>query len=127
MKMIPTKMHGFLDYVSGFALLAGPAGLHLDSAAAQVPFALGIATLIYSLLTRYEWGLIKVLPMRAHLGLDFFNGLFLASSPWIFGFAATAWKPHFFFGLFELAVVLLSRSAAPADLRSPRRVAHGPV
>src|SRR5690606_36143755 len=85
----------------------------LDSAAAEgrIPVILGWVTLAYSLLTNYELGLLKVLPFRAHLTIDMISGLFLAVSPWLFGFADRVWGPHLVVGLFEAGVVLMTRTA----------------
>jgi hypothetical protein len=45
----------------------------------------GAAT--YCMLTDHEFGLVRLLPMRAHLELDTACSVFLASSPWLLGFA----------------------------------------
>lgn len=112
MKRIPTKVHGFLDYLTGGTLIFLPALFSLDRGglAVQIPLALGIATVAYSLFTRYEWGLFKLLPMPGHLTLDLANGALLALSPWIFDFADEVWRPHVFIGLFELVVTAMSRA-----------------
>ncbi len=79
--------------------------------ARSVPLMLGIATITYSLLTRYEWGAVRIIPMRRHLALDLMNGLLLTLSPWLFGFAELVWMPHLIIGLTELLVTAITKPA----------------
>jgi hypothetical protein len=116
MKMIPRNIHGILDYIVGLALIAAPwlFGFADKSAATYVPVALGFSALLYSLLTRYEAGLIKLIPFKVHLGMDILSGAFLAMSPWLFGFAGQVYLPHVIVGLFEIVAGLTTRdSSAP--------------
>jgi hypothetical protein len=68
--------------------------------------------LVYSTFTKYELGISKYLPMRTHLLLDIIIGVFLAASPWIFGFASYVYAPHLFFGLFAIVVAFLSKKSS---------------
>ena len=76
-KPIPTKAHGVLDYLSDGALCALPRVLHWEPGATQLLTGAAAATLIYSALTCYELGLVKVLPMPLHLALDGGSGALL--------------------------------------------------
>ena len=108
---LPTKVHGVLDYLTGVALLIIPPAFNFpDGAASQVPMLLGGGAIAYSLLTRYEWGLFKLIPMRGHLLLDFLSGVVLALSPWLFGFGSEVWLPHVAVGLFEIGAALMTES-----------------
>jgi hypothetical protein len=69
-KPISTKAHGVLDYLSAGTLLALPRLLGWTPKLTTILTGSAIMTLAASLLTRYEWGLVKVLPMRGHLALD---------------------------------------------------------
>jgi hypothetical protein len=111
MKIIPRPIHGVLDYVVGIILILSPRlfGFNSGGAEQSVPVALGWTTLVYSLLTKYELGALRMIPFRAHLVLDFLSGLFLAVSPWLLGFANRVWVPHVILGLLEIVVVALSR------------------
>jgi hypothetical protein len=111
MKIISSRTHGVLDYIVGLVLILSPRLFNLDASSAegQVPVALGIATLIYSVLTRYEVGLIKVIPFRVHLTLDTLSGILLALSPWLFGFAERRWGTHLVLGFLELGAVMMTR------------------
>lgn len=114
---ISSRTHGILDYTVSVALILAPQIFNLDTSTAEgkLPVALGITSLIYSLLTRYELGALKVLPFRTHLALDVMSGLLLALSPWIFGFADRTWAPHLLVGLLEVGVVAMSRREAFVD------------
>jgi hypothetical protein len=112
MRFIPTRVHGILDYLMGLLLIAAPWILDFaDGGAAQwVPVILGAGVILYSLLTRYELGVVKAISMPVHLGLDVMGGIFLAASPWLFGFADFIWWPHVVFGVLEIVVGLTTKT-----------------
>ena len=115
MKVISTKTHGVVDYVGGLALLLAPYlfGFEDQGIAASIPQALGVIILAQSVLTRYELGLLKVVPMKMHLLMDYAASLFLAASPFLFGFAdepANVWMPHLIVGLGYFAISLMTES-----------------
>src|SRR2546427_9648937 len=86
MRCIPTKLHGIFDYVGGVALIVAPMIFrfeHVGGPAVMIPRIIGVVLIAYSLLTQYEWGLLKVPPMLYHLVIDFAASLFLAISPWL--------------------------------------------
>ncbi len=112
---VSTKTHGGLDLAPAGPLLAAPRllGLEKESRAASVLRMAGGGALVYSMLTDYEFGLVKVLPMRAHLAMDAASGAFLASSPWLLGFANNGpryWVPHALMGAGEVLAALTSRT-----------------
>ena len=111
MRFIPTRVHGLLDYLTAGVLIAAPSLLNFRHHGMQrwLPVGLGVGTIGYSLLTDYELGLFKIIPMPMHLALDAANGALLAASPWLFGFAEDVSAPHLGLGLFELAVTACSQ------------------
>lgn len=117
-RFLPTSVHGVLDYLVGIALIAAPwifGFAYVGGAAVYVPIILGIALIVYSLVTKYELGIpgIKFLPMPYHLVIDFIAAAFLAASPWIFGFASkplNVWLPHLVVGIVVILVVLVSQT-----------------
>ncbi|MFD2649669.1 SPW repeat protein [Devosia albogilva] len=117
--MIPTRTHGIIDYIYGIALIAAPfvLGFADGSSAQWVPIIIGVATIAMSLITRYELGVIKVLPMLAHISVDAVAGLVLLASPWVFGFADRIWWPHVLFGAIAIVVPLLTARKSPIELR----------
>ena len=117
MRFFTTRIHGVLDYLVGLLLIVVPLALHWPVAAHAVPVGLGLATLLYSIFTDYELGLVRKLPMPVHLWLDGLAGLFLAASPWIFGFDQTMWKPHVAVGAFEVLAALLTNTIPSYERR----------
>jgi hypothetical protein len=113
--VIPTRVHGIVDYVTGAALVAAPELFRLKGVrrSPRVPRLLGTGATAYSLLTDYELGAVKLLPMRAHLALDAAGGAVLALSPWLLGTARHGkrhWLPHALVGAGEVAVALLTKT-----------------
>ncbi|HET6762016.1 MAG TPA: SPW repeat protein [Longimicrobiaceae bacterium] len=117
MRFFTTRIHGVLDYLVGLLLIAVPLTQHWAGAAGTVPMALGAATLVYSICTDYELGLVRKLPMPVHLWLDGLSGLLLAASPWIFGFDQTMWKPHVAVGAFEVLAAVLTNTIPSYERR----------
>ena len=79
MKVLSTRVHGVIDYISVITLFTLPRVLGASDRVTMLFTVMAIGTLLYSLATRYELGVAKVLPMRAHLLLDLMSGaLFLA-------------------------------------------------
>ena len=120
MRFIPTRVHGVLDYLTAGVLIAAPSllGFRKNGMQTWLPIALGVGTIGYSVLTDYELGLFKVIPMPMHLALDAANGALLAVSPWLFGFAEEIAAPHLGLGLFEIAVTASSQTM-PAGAVDP--------
>jgi hypothetical protein len=57
----------------------------------RVPVILGMGVIAYSLVTDYELGIARLIPMSVQLGLDLLSGILLAMSPWLSGFADDIW------------------------------------
>ena len=110
MKIINTKTHGTLDYLTGVVLIVSPWIFKFadGSAAQMVPVILGVMTILMSMLTDYELGIVRKIPMSAHLTIDLFSGIFLAASPWIFGFSDRVFLPHLILGIMEIGVSMMT-------------------
>ena len=117
-------MHGILDFAVVLVLLLLPnlfGFSEVGGAAVWVPRIIAIVALLQSLATQYEFGLFKVLPMKMHLMTDYVLGLFLAASPWLFGFAdraANVWVPHVVMGLAVFGTTLMTKETAPKRARA---------
>jgi hypothetical protein len=115
-RFLPTRVHGLLDYLVGVALLLAPNIFQFGSVggpAVWVPRALGVVLIAYSLVTRYEWGVLKLVSMPYHLMIDLAASVFLAASPFIFGFISqspNAWLPHIVVGVTVILVVAVTQT-----------------
>jgi SPW repeat len=117
MRFLSTRVHGIMDYAMGILLLASPYlfGFATGGVKQWLPMALGLAMLGMSLLTRYEWGAIRLIPMPAHLAVDGLSGALLAVSPWLFGFSGVVFLPHLILGLIELGTSLMTETHSGAE------------
>lgn len=109
--MIPSKVHAVLDYLMGMILIAAPwlLGFADNTAATILPVVLGASTLVYSLFTDYEYSIVRMIPFKAHLTLDFASGVLLLVSPWLFGFSDRMYLPHVILGAIEIGAVLMTK------------------
>src|SRR4029453_5364925 len=87
LRIIPTKTHAAVDMATGPVLVAAPTLLRMNgnTGATIPPRVVGSLATAYSLLTDYELGLKRIVPMRAHLALDALGGVALAATPFLTG------------------------------------------
>ncbi len=118
--MISTRIHAVLDYLVGALLIVAPILLGFATGGPKqwVPILVGAVVIAYSLLTRYELSLARVVPFSLHLLLDVVANVLLIASPWLFGFADVVWWPHVVVGVINLIVVALSIGATRPVPRS---------
>jgi hypothetical protein len=111
LRFIPTWVHGIFDYFIGIFPLTSPDILNLygSERIEWLPRHFGAPILFLALITRYELGLFKVLPMRSHLWADYVFGLLLAIWPWVSGFDRALWFPHLLSGVAVFLVALFTR------------------
>lgn len=113
MRIIPTSIHGVLDYGLGIILIGLPfvAGVWTGGGwQAWLPAVLGAGAIGYSLITDYELGLVHLIPMPTHLVLDAASGCLLAASPFLFGFSGQIWVPYVVLGALEVGASLMTRT-----------------
>lgn len=112
MKPVNTRLHGMLDYMSAFILLLPwIMEFYTGGTDTKIFAALGAATIVVSLCTDYEFGLLKFIPMKAHLVFDVISALFLMAMPWLFPVNHYTFYWPVLLGAGELLVVVLSSSS----------------
>jgi hypothetical protein len=117
MKIIPKFYHGVLDYLSAALLLAAPNLLgfaEIGGATAWVPRIAGVMILLQALMTDYELGVMKVIPISMHLMVDYVLGALLLLAPSILnisGRSATATV---------LLVIMAALALGAAAMTEPR-------
>jgi hypothetical protein len=125
MRFLSTQVHGILDYGMALLLIASPWLFGFADIGTQpesvIPILLGIGVALYSLFTDYEWGAVRSISMTTHLWMDALGGVFLAASPWLFGFANEVYLPHLILGLAEIGAALITKTAASGH-REPETI-----
>ncbi|HEY0742012.1 MAG TPA: SPW repeat protein [Chryseosolibacter sp.] len=126
MKIISTRAHGILDYLMGGLLIASPWLFDFARGEAEtwVPVILGAGAILYSLMTDYEYSLSRSISMKTHLNLDLFSGIFLAASPWIFGFNDYVYMPHLVLGILEIGAALMTSTVPATRPRTDDSMRH---
>ena len=108
MRFIPTRFHGILDYIVGIFMIIAPWVLDFsdNDAATWTLVIAGVLVLLQTVMTDFEVGLIRKIPMSTHLMTDLGLGVLLALSPWLFGFADRVYMPHLIIGVFSILASL---------------------
>ena len=110
-KIINTKTHGIIDYATAGALMALPRIFRMDPFVTKLLTGSAIMTALYSMFTKYEMGIFKVLPMKAHLGLDAAQSAAMATAPLAFARGNKSVLPLLLgISLMEGAVTLFSQN-----------------
>lgn len=111
MRFLPTSFHGVVDYLAGVVIVALPWLFDWEGGAKTIMTIVGLAVIVYSLLTYYELGVVRVLTMTTHLLLDAFGGLVLIVSPFIFGIDdSTTRTVMIVLGVLEIGASLVSQT-----------------
>jgi HAD superfamily hydrolase (TIGR01509 family) len=110
-KLLSTRTHGLLDLATIGTLLTLPRVMGWSPRVTNLLTGTAVGALGYSLLTRYEMGLVKVLPMKAHLALDAASGAALCASPLLLSDEPDEVKAALVgFGLFELSAAFCTQT-----------------
>ncbi len=115
MRILSTRAHGMLGSVAIAAAATAPALLRLEDvpASAQALRLWVVGTVGLTALTDFELGVIRVLPMPAHLAIDAVVGPALAAAPWLLGSAQRGWRhwlPHALAGGTEFLLAFITKT-----------------
>lgn len=111
MRIIPRSIHGFLDYATGLLLIGLPWFFGLTPGlSSQLVVVMGIVTVLYSLLTNYELGIVRVIPFRGHLLIDALSGVFFLLAPMALNLPLHDAPVYYAIGIFELLAALMTDS-----------------
>ena len=89
MKFITKQIHAYLDYPVAIALVVLPFLLGLGESnplALQLSVITGMAALILTILTDHQLGVVRVVPYKVHLAVDFLVGVVFVLAPFVFSF-----------------------------------------
>ncbi len=109
---VPAFVHGIVEYVAAILLIAAPFLLGFDEdAASATSIAAGVLVLVIAASTAMSTGLIKSIPVQAHVILDYLLAAALIASPFLFGFSDDGTALAFFIvlGVVHLLVTIATR------------------
>ena len=116
MRKISTKTHALLDYATIGKFMLLPRVMGWSKGMTRAMDCVALVKLGYTLLTRHELGAFKLLPMKAHLGMDVAGGAMIAALPFAVGdedpstIATCAAM-----GAFDIVVAPLTETEMPDD------------
>lgn len=120
-KPITKKAHGAIDYayVAIVPLLPQLAGFKKVKKANILCQALGAGALGYTVITKARWGLIRILPFKSHLIVDFSVSCLALATPWLLGFSRNTAARNCLLavGVSGLAASVLTEPADKEDLQ----------
>ena len=112
-RFITKTIHAYLDYPVALGLMIMPFLLGLGQShplAFGLSVATGVAALILTALTDHHLGVVKVLPYKLHLSIDFLVGLVFIAAPFVLGFTGLDAAYYWVIGGTVLVVVGLHKS-----------------
>jgi len=120
MRFIPTRFHGIVDYIVGIVFIIAPWAFDFsdNSYATWTMVIAGIVVLGQTIFTDFEVGIVKKIPMKSHLMMDFGLGVILALSPWMFNFADEVYVPHVIGGIFSILASLTTHRVPSTSYRT---------
>ena len=119
------REHAVTDYSYIPTVAAAPElfGFADDPRAARAARVFAGTILVSTFFTRAEWGVVRVMPYKAHVTIDAAAGVAALLAPWVCGFADNRAARNTFLamGVAGLVVGLISRpeEMQPQDGRTP--------
>ena len=124
---IPAFVHGVLEYLIGALFIAAPFLFSFTAdAATAVSIVGGVLLIMLAASTAMSTGLIKSIPVHAHVVLDYLLAGLMIASPFIFAFSDDDSATPFFIvaGVLYLLLAIATRFIREAPRRRPRRPAR---
>lgn len=123
MRVLSTRFHGILDYMTGLLLIGSPwlFAFYMEGKESLVPVLTGVFMILYNACTRHEAGLLglgKGLNLHLHFRLDILTAIFLGASPWLFDFGDYVFLPHFAMALLITLLSIVTDRVTAAEYRS---------
>ncbi len=109
--LISRQVHGIIDYIFAALLIASPwlFGFSDHAVASRLALAFGGFTVMYSLMTNYELGLLRFVPFAVHRFFDLVIGVMLAGATWHFSLTGRPGLVFTILGILALLVTIFTR------------------
>jgi hypothetical protein len=120
-RFISTRNHAVMGIIVSIILFFAPNIFGFSDnggAAVAIPRIVAVVLFLSELVTNNGLSLANLIPMRVHLMMDTAVGIFLAISPWLFGFykqGTNAWLPHLIVGLIYAGTAVMTRTEPEAN------------
>jgi VIT1/CCC1 family predicted Fe2+/Mn2+ transporter len=111
---VPAWLHGMLEYAAGVLCIVAPFLFTFQAGSAKATsIVLGVLLLFVAAISDTPVGLVKQLPVAAHVALDFVVVAILIATPFVFGFSDETNPTAFFIalGVVHLLVTVATRYA----------------
>jgi len=106
MKIISSRLHGILDYLMVVFLLASPILFEMENPLAGFIYGLAAIHFLLTVLTKFELGIIRIIPLAVHGLIEFFVSVALVLVS--FWFNKNGNETGYYYCLFlALAIMLL--------------------
>jgi len=109
---IPAFVHGVVEYLAAALLIAAPFLFTFeDDTATAVSIVVGVLVLAVTASTALPTGLIKSIPVQAHVVIDYLLAGLLIAAPFLFGFSDDETATAFFIvlGVAHLLITIATR------------------
>jgi len=106
-------LHSYLDYPVAIGLITMPFLLGVgesNSIALWLSVVTGVAALTLTVFTNHQFGLVKLVPYKLHLAVDFMVGAAFVAAPFVLGFAGLDAAYYWVLGVTVLLVVVLDNT-----------------
>lgn len=118
MKILSSKAHGILDYLFSAFLLLTPTLFNLGGRICTVIYILGAVHFLLTLVTKFEPGVIKLIPFRIHGLIEIAVALVLVVFAFVFYHYGNSFGFYYFLslaGVILIVFILTDFSAEPAN------------
>jgi hypothetical protein len=128
--MLSLRTHNILDYVGAAILVLSPFlfGFSDVDVARNVFLFLGFGLALYSLITRYEFSVAKIIPLGVHMTLDVLEGVFLMVAPSLFDYRPLLtdlqYGLHFVLGIGVIGLVAITKRKTESGQLSDIGIHH---
>ncbi|WP_291131657.1 hypothetical protein [Flavobacterium sp. UBA7682] len=99
MKIINSKIHGFLDYVVVAFLLVSPHLFNLPATTSLFTYILAGIHFVLTVLTNFELGLFKVVPFEVHGTIEVVVSILLVIAAFVLGVVDNSLARNFYLGI----------------------------
>ncbi len=106
MKIISSKTHGILDYIVVVFLLISPPIFKMEGTLTTFTYIVGTIHFLLTILTKFEFGLIKIILFPLHAVIEFFVAIALALISFWFNRSGNALGFHYYL-YFAVAILIV--------------------